>query len=31
MRDHDVIYQPRRRKWQIADPALVPHLASDEA
>lgn len=28
MRDHDVIYQPRRRKWVVADPALVPHLAA---
>ena len=27
MRDHDVIYQPQRRKWVVADPALVPHLA----
>jgi hypothetical protein len=28
MRDHDLIYQPRPRKWLVADPALVPHLAA---
>jgi hypothetical protein len=28
MRDHDLIYQPIRRRWVIADPALVSHLAS---
>ena len=28
MRDHDVIYQPGPRRWIIADPALVPHLAA---
>jgi hypothetical protein len=31
MRDHDVIYQPRARQWVVADPALVPHLASARA
>jgi hypothetical protein len=28
MRDHDLIYQPRPRRWLVADPALVPHLAA---
>jgi hypothetical protein len=28
MRDADVIYQPRPRKWLVADPAVVPHLAA---
>jgi hypothetical protein len=28
MRDHDLIYQPRPRKWLVADPSLVPHLAA---
>jgi hypothetical protein len=27
MRDHDLIYQPIRRRWAISDPALVSHLA----
>ncbi|MEA2406249.1 MAG: hypothetical protein QOE69_368, partial [Thermoleophilaceae bacterium] len=31
MRDHDVIYQPGPRRWLVADPALVPHLASGRA
>jgi hypothetical protein len=26
MRDHDLIYQPIRRRWVVADPALVSHL-----
>ena len=28
MRDHDLIYQPVPRRWVIADPALVSHLAA---
>jgi hypothetical protein len=28
MRDHDLVYQPRPRRWVIADPALAPHLAA---
>lgn len=28
LRDHDLVYQPRPRKWVVADPALVPHLAA---
>jgi hypothetical protein len=28
MRDADLIYQPRPRKWVVADPAVVSHLAA---
>jgi hypothetical protein len=31
MRDYDVIYQPRPRRWLVADAALVPHLAARRA
>jgi hypothetical protein len=26
LRDHDLIYQPKRRQWVVADPAWIPHL-----
>jgi hypothetical protein len=28
LRDHDLIFQPARRRWVVADPALVPHLSA---
>jgi hypothetical protein len=28
MRDHDLIYQPVRRRWVIANPALVSHFGA---
>jgi hypothetical protein len=31
MRDHDLIFQPTRRRWVVADPALAPHLAARSA